>query len=80
VRLPVAAVAPQRAAPQIQTSTVEHPLRVLIVDDNEDALEMLSSLVSAWGHPVLAVGESVAALEQGRRSIPTSRCWTSDSR
>jgi signal transduction histidine kinase len=65
VRLPVAAVAPQRAAPQIQTSTVEHPLRVLIVDDNEDALEMLSSLVSAWGHHVLAVGESVAALEQG---------------
>ena len=65
VRLPVAAVAPHPVVAETKQSPVEHPLRVLIVDDNEDALETLSTLVSAWGHRVLAVGEGVAALEQG---------------
>jgi signal transduction histidine kinase/ActR/RegA family two-component response regulator len=65
VRLPVAAVAPQRQSGESHPADSGRSLRVLIVDDNVDALEMLSTLVSTWGHQVLAVGDTSAALERG---------------
>jgi signal transduction histidine kinase/CheY-like chemotaxis protein len=70
VRLPVAAVAPLRLATDARPANRGRSLRVLIVDDNEDALEMLSSLVSAWGHRVLAVGETSSALERAAAFNP----------
>ena len=65
VRLPVGAVAPHRPRRDAPRPEAERSLRILIVDDNADALEMLSTLVSAWGHEVLAVGDAPAALERG---------------
>jgi CheY-like chemotaxis protein len=38
------------------------PLRVLIVDDNEDAAEMLSAALSAAGHETAVAGDGPAAL------------------
>jgi signal transduction histidine kinase/ActR/RegA family two-component response regulator len=65
VRLPVAAVAPQRQSVEPHPPNSGRSLRVLIVDDNADALEMLSTLVSTWGHQVMAVGDTSAALDRG---------------
>jgi CheY-like chemotaxis protein len=38
-------------------------LRVLIVEDNRDAADMLSMLVGAWGHTVQVASDGLAALE-----------------
>ena len=65
VRLPVAAVAPQRQPAESRASNSSRSLRVLIVDDNADALEMLSTLVRTWGHQVMAVDDTSAALARG---------------
>jgi signal transduction histidine kinase len=65
VRLPVAAVAPHPPVSEPRPAGAGRSRRVLIVDDNADALEMLSALVGTWGHHVLAVGDTSAALERG---------------
>jgi CheY-like chemotaxis protein len=43
-------------------------LRVLVVDDNVDAAEMLSDLVASWGHEVTSVSESSRALDELSRT------------
>ena len=65
IRLPVAAVAPRETADEVRPPGVSRPRRVLIVDDNADALEMLSTLVRAWGHQVLGVCDTLDALDRG---------------
>jgi CheY-like chemotaxis protein len=40
-----------------------HRLRVLIVDDNDDAADMLSVMLTGWGHDARAVYGSTTALE-----------------
>ena len=45
-------------------------LRVLLVDDNGDALEMLATALSAAGHVVATASDGEAALDVGRVFVP----------
>ena len=49
--------------PLVKSSSVNSPLRVLIVDDNEDAAESLAMLLSLDGHTVRATYGAQAAIE-----------------
>jgi CheY-like chemotaxis protein/two-component sensor histidine kinase len=53
VALPMGVVAPEAS----------HRLRVIIVDDNDDAADMLSVMLTGWGHDARAAYTSAAALE-----------------
>jgi signal transduction histidine kinase/ActR/RegA family two-component response regulator len=71
VRLPVIAeqapVSPESAGRSEQSAT---PRRVLVVDDNQDIVEMLASVLSDWGHEVESAGEGPRALELARDFRP----------
>ncbi len=84
-RLAMSADAPQGRAPDEPTATnvassCTHAVaaveagpkarRVLIVDDNRDAAETLSALLSAWGHEVFVVNDGIAALAAARTYTP----------
>ena len=56
--------APQRAAGQAE------PVRVLLVDDNVDAAEMLAHLLSTEGHEVRIAHDGAAALGMLERFVP----------
>ena len=45
-------------------------LRILVVDDNEDAAEMIAMLLTALGHQVMVEHSSHKALERARREVP----------
>ena len=65
VRLPLAAQSTQRQtrAPASEpVFTSQHMRRVLIVDDNEDAADMLCTLLSAAGHELRVASDPLAAL------------------
>lgn len=63
--LPPSATTPPTAAAPADVSAPEEArrLRVLIVDDNDDAADMLSVMLSGWGHDARAAYGSTAALE-----------------
>lgn len=42
---------------------VSHPLRVLIVDDSDDASELLAMLLRTWGHDVITAANGFQAIE-----------------
>jgi signal transduction histidine kinase/ActR/RegA family two-component response regulator len=46
------------------------PLRALVVDDNIDAADMLSSLLASLGHDVRVAHDGVEALEEAARHAP----------
>ena len=46
------------------------PMRVLVVDDNADAADMLASLLLAWGHEARAVYSGEAAITAARETQP----------
>lgn len=48
----------------------EKPLRILVVDDNVDAAEMLSMLIEALGHHVIVENSSRKAVERARVERP----------
>ena len=66
VRLPVedaeAAVSRRRSAP-IAVQAAHEPRRVLVVDDNEDALVLLAEVLSMAGHEVQTAGDAAIALQ-----------------
>jgi signal transduction histidine kinase len=66
VRLPVVAAAGVSARPQ-QTGRreieIEQALRVLVIDDNEDAADMLATLLTAWGQQARVARDGHSALE-----------------
>jgi signal transduction histidine kinase len=64
IRLPRAAVAEIPAIVAAPAASPAPRRRVMVVDDNPDALETLAALIRAWGHDVLAVGDTAGALEQ----------------
>ncbi len=71
VRLPVAvetdtAVAEPTAIQSVPTT----PLRILIVDDNRDAAEMLATLLKFDGHETFAAHDGLAAVEAARTLDP----------
>ncbi len=64
VRLPLAdGRAPEHAPPQ-PAATTAGPLRVLVVDDSEDAARMSAMLLRSWGHEVRVAHDGPAALER----------------
>jgi CheY-like chemotaxis protein len=46
------------------------PLRLMVVDDNEDAAAMLAMLLEASGHQVIVEHRSPQALERARKEVP----------
>jgi PAS domain S-box-containing protein len=46
------------------------PLKILVVDDNEDAATMIAMLLGALGHNVMVEHSSRKALEQARKNTP----------
>ncbi|HJL14554.1 MAG TPA: ATP-binding protein, partial [Sandaracinaceae bacterium LLY-WYZ-13_1] len=48
----------------------ERPLRVLVVDDNEDAAEMLAQVLSRSGHRVRTAFDGEEVLEAAREFVP----------
>ena len=71
IRLPATA-APAASAVARHTSPVaaQHSLRVLIVEDNRDAAEMLRLMVSLYGHTTLVAHDGAAALTAAIRFAP----------
>jgi CheY-like chemotaxis protein len=65
VRLPLRDGRPAEKSevPEDHVPANDGALRVLIVEDNKDAAEMLTMLVSAWGHSVRTAADGLAALE-----------------
>jgi CheY-like chemotaxis protein len=45
-------------------------LRILLVDDHEDTLELFSTLLEGWGHEVRAVQQSALALSTALELLP----------
>ena len=58
--------------PQGGRTTVQEaaPLRILVVDDNEDAASMIAMLLEALGHHVMVEHSSRRALERARQDAP----------
>jgi PAS domain S-box-containing protein len=77
VRLPVAeprpadpSADPSPASPAKAAGARSRRLRVLVVDDNHDAMESLGMLLGFWGHEVLTAGDGSAALDLVRQHRP----------
>src|SRR5579871_3354026 len=66
VRLPLP-VRPSEAAPEADTTeaSLDVTRKVLVVDDNEDAAEMLAAMLSAWGQEPRVAFDGLRALEVG---------------
>jgi len=56
--------------PTAEAQPISEPLRVLIVDDNKDAAEMLTTLLQLSGHEVHAVHDGVAAVQAAAALTP----------
>lgn len=52
------------------TEEAKKPLRILVVDDNEDAATMLAMVVEAAGHEVSVENHARQALERARHFVP----------
>jgi signal transduction histidine kinase/ActR/RegA family two-component response regulator len=75
VRLPLAGTKPEvgaeaPAAPPRPRKSAERGCRILIVDDNEDAAEMLAESLRGLGHEVHAALDGLSALEHARHDVP----------
>jgi signal transduction histidine kinase len=67
IRLPAAPPAeatPAAPAPPVTTSSADTRRRILIVDDNEDALMSLANLLGLDGHQVCTAGNGFLALDR----------------
>ncbi|HEX6861341.1 MAG TPA: ATP-binding protein, partial [Thermoanaerobaculia bacterium] len=65
-----AETAPAESASQRRGSELAEPLRVLIVDDNEDSAESLALLMRLTGHEVRTAYEGLSALAEARTFMP----------
>lgn len=63
VRLPLAAGAPAPAAKESEPLAEGSPLRILIVDDNEDIVRSLGLLLEVMGHQVSTAGDGERGVE-----------------
>ena len=72
VRLPVIATPAPPASSERQATPAPAgpPLRVLVVDDNVDAVEMLKMLLETSGHDVLTAHDGASSLEAARHFCP----------
>jgi PAS domain S-box-containing protein len=69
VRLPALA-APAAADPVATSPGAGTPRRVLVVEDNDDAREMLTSLLALLGHEVHEARDGLTAVSEARRLRP----------
>jgi two-component system CheB/CheR fusion protein len=69
VRLPAGTGVASEDAPA-ETPRPEGPRRVLLVDDNPDALETMSMLLEMFGHEVATASDGVKAVEVARSFRP----------
>jgi CheY-like chemotaxis protein len=71
VRLPIAE---ETDSPTSQATTTElaivPPLRILIIDDNRDAADMLATLLTFSGHETYTANDGLAAVERAGRLQP----------
>jgi CheY-like chemotaxis protein len=78
VRLPIASPAPLvplgAAQPPVPATAggqpTPRPLRILVVDDNADALLSLAMLLRISGHEVRTAQDGVSALQMSREQVP----------
>jgi PAS domain S-box-containing protein len=72
VRLPALdpAAAPRESKPTPREPRPAYALRILLVDDNDDALELLSALLRDMGHEAHAADNAHDALELATRIAP----------
>ncbi|WP_412069258.1 PAS domain S-box protein [Rubrivirga sp. IMCC43871] len=64
IRLPLADGRAPESASEDPTTITADSLRVLVVDDNEDAARMSAMLLRMWGHEVRVAHDGPAALER----------------
>jgi PAS domain S-box-containing protein len=70
-RLAAATDAPSRAPERpLQVAPAPHPVRVLIVDDNEEYAELLAETLSALGYQTRYVHDAPSALDVGEEFAP----------
>jgi CheY-like chemotaxis protein len=73
IRLPLAAPAtqaPPAAAPSALPSRSAPSLRVLVIDDSRDTLQLMKMELEALGYRVLPAADAQAGLELARREAP----------
>jgi signal transduction histidine kinase len=68
IRLPLTSRAVSPAAPEPPTTT--RPRRILLVEDNRDAREMLRVVLELQGHVVSEAGDGVAAVRMATQILP----------
>jgi CheY-like chemotaxis protein len=61
--------AARTSAPRIAPAAVR-PLRVLVVEDNQDGAEMLQAMLGAWGHETRVAGDGASAIEAAKAFNP----------
>jgi CheY-like chemotaxis protein len=64
------AAAPAGAAPASGHASEASPSRIVVVEDNEDAREMLKTLLTLAGHEVHAAGDGLRGIELTERTSP----------
>jgi signal transduction histidine kinase/ActR/RegA family two-component response regulator len=69
--LPTGTVAPPRFAESLLVPRTDAPQRVMLVDDNEDALDLLSTFLRGAGHEVVAAHDGPDALALLARFHPS---------
>jgi PAS domain S-box-containing protein len=69
VSLPLAAAPEHSTAPPPARDRTQQ-LKVLVVDDNADAADMLVDLLSTWGHEAIAVYDGESAIDLAARVHP----------
>ncbi len=70
VRWPLARVGVPRAAPAARAAPTGKPLRVLVVDDNIIAAELLGDILRYMGHEPIVVHDGASALAQASLAGP----------
>jgi len=71
VTLPLAALQGAASTTEpLQPVRMPNPIRILIVDDNEDAANMMAMLLSKYGHTVRVAHNGQEALEEGEVLVP----------
>jgi PAS domain S-box-containing protein len=72
VRLPISSTPASSEPPTARPERAAGPSRrrILVVDDNEDAADMLAHLLRAWGHDVVVVYDGETALRAARDDPP----------